>query len=247
MAIVYRHIRLDKNEPFYIGIGAKEERAHTKRGRNRYWKHIVKTTPYEVQILFDDLGWDEACEKEVEFIKLYGRKDLGTGILCNLTDGGDRPPSSKGVKRSDEFKKRLSNSRKGMVFTEEHKKNLSKSHQGFIPNQETRQKLSKAFTGRVLNEDWKKKIAESNTGKKRSDETIEKLKAHHKGNKGLKFSEEHKDKLSQATKLQYQNDPTFNRGENNGFYGKTHSQETKEKMRQAWIIRKQNQINNNKN
>ena len=28
MAVVYRHIRLDKNEPFYIGIGEKENRAY---------------------------------------------------------------------------------------------------------------------------------------------------------------------------------------------------------------------------
>lgn len=27
MAIVYRHIRLDKNEPFYIGIGKDEKKS----------------------------------------------------------------------------------------------------------------------------------------------------------------------------------------------------------------------------
>lgn len=89
MAVVYRHIRLDKNEVFYIGIGKEEKRAYDKRGRNRWWKNITSISDYETQILFDDLNWEEACEKEKEFITLYGRKDLGLGTLCNMTDGGD--------------------------------------------------------------------------------------------------------------------------------------------------------------
>jgi hypothetical protein len=42
MAYVYRHIRLDKNEPFYIGIGKDDyssfKRAyHTGNKRNKIW------------------------------------------------------------------------------------------------------------------------------------------------------------------------------------------------------------------
>lgn len=50
MAYVYRHIRLDKNEPFYIGIGsdATYKRANTKKGRNEIWKRIVCKTTYDV-------------------------------------------------------------------------------------------------------------------------------------------------------------------------------------------------------
>lgn len=89
MAVVYRHIRKDKNEPFYIGIGADEKRAFSLKSRNDYWKKIVMKTEYEIEILFDDLTWEEACEKEKEFIALYGRKDLGNGSLVNMTDGGE--------------------------------------------------------------------------------------------------------------------------------------------------------------
>jgi len=89
MAIVYRHIRLDKNEPFYIGIGKNSNRAFIEHSRNDYWNAIVSKTKYEVQILFDDLSWEEACVKEKEFIKLYGRKNNNTGILSNMTDGGE--------------------------------------------------------------------------------------------------------------------------------------------------------------
>lgn len=31
MAVVYRHIRLDKNEPFYIGIGNEKSKAYVTK------------------------------------------------------------------------------------------------------------------------------------------------------------------------------------------------------------------------
>lgn len=91
MVYVYRHIRLDTNKPFYIGIGSDEnyKRANNPWGRSQYWKNIISKTPYKVDIILDDLSWEEACEKEKEFIKLYGRVDIGEGILVNLTDGGE--------------------------------------------------------------------------------------------------------------------------------------------------------------
>jgi hypothetical protein len=93
MAYIYRHIRLDKNEPFYIGIGKdnnqKFTRAYSKKGRSSFWRSIVSNYGYEVEIILDDLTWEEACKKEKEFIALYGRKDLGLGTLVNFTNGGD--------------------------------------------------------------------------------------------------------------------------------------------------------------
>jgi hypothetical protein len=91
MAYLYRHIRLDKNEPFYIGIGSDKNylRAYNKKGRSFSWKDIAYKFKYEVEIILDNLTWEEACIKEIEFIKLYGRKDLNIGPLTNLTDGGE--------------------------------------------------------------------------------------------------------------------------------------------------------------
>ncbi len=89
MAVVYRHIRLDKKEPFYIGIGKTIKRAFEKKDRSSAWKGIISRSEYEVDILFEDLTWEEACIKEKEFIQLYGRKQLSTGTLVNLTEGGD--------------------------------------------------------------------------------------------------------------------------------------------------------------
>ena len=36
MAFVYRHIRLDNGNPFYIGIGKSEARAYSTKGRSKF-------------------------------------------------------------------------------------------------------------------------------------------------------------------------------------------------------------------
>ena len=91
---MYRHIRLDKNEPFYIGIGTVQiikgkyyyyQRAKERSNRNNLWYKIVNKTEYNIEILYETNDFDIICDKEKEFIKLYGRIDLGTGTLCNLT------------------------------------------------------------------------------------------------------------------------------------------------------------------
>lgn len=86
---LYRHVRLDKNEPFYIGVGKDKARPSSKKCRNYIWRSIVAKTDYEVEVLFEGLSKKKAIEKEIEFIALYGRKDLKSGILANMTSGGE--------------------------------------------------------------------------------------------------------------------------------------------------------------
>lgn len=95
---LYRHVRPDKNEVFYVGIGAKAKhfskdteyfRAYSDYGRNHIWKGIVKrNSNYEVEILFESDDRNFIKEREIEFISLYGRIDLKTGSLANLHKGG---------------------------------------------------------------------------------------------------------------------------------------------------------------
>ena len=87
--IVYRHIRIDKNVPFYIGIGKNSNRAYDKRNRSAFWKRIINKSDYLVEILFEGLSKNKAIDKEIEFINLYGRIDLKNGTLCNMTKGGE--------------------------------------------------------------------------------------------------------------------------------------------------------------
>jgi hypothetical protein len=139
MAILYRHIRLDKNEPFYIGIGTDVKRAYNKSLRNNWWKKIINKTNYEVQILFEDLTWEEACEKEKEFIALYGRRDLGTGTLCNMTDGGEGT-YGRIFTHSDETKMKISKQKKGNNYW------VGKKH-----SQESKDKISQSKKGHSVN------------------------------------------------------------------------------------------------
>lgn len=165
MPCVYRHIRLDKNEPFYIGIGKTINRAYSHRDRNIYWKRIVEHTDYEVEIIFEDISWDDACKKEIEFIKLYGRKDLHEGTLVNMTDGGE------GIANH--------------IYTDTQKSNISIGQRG---NQKWKLRKNKQYAvhfnkGRVRTESDKRRIREyfinfghPCTGKKLSEETKNKIR-----------------------------------------------------------------------
>jgi len=148
MAYVYRHIRLDKNEPFYIGIGSDmtNKRANERARRSEIWKKIVAKSEYEIEILMDGITFDEAKLKEIEFIKLYGRIDLGNGTLANLTDGGDGL-----INRifTPEHRRKLSLSQIGRKLSEEQKDKLRKYRIGIPNSPEARLKISKANKGRI--------------------------------------------------------------------------------------------------
>lgn len=107
MACVYKHIRIDTQDVFYIGIGKTLSRAYTRCSRNKYWKNIVHKNNGEflVEILHTDLTWEEACQKEKQYIKQYGRSNLFSGTLCNLTDGGE---GILNLKHSPEAKLKIS-------------------------------------------------------------------------------------------------------------------------------------------
>ena len=91
LGYLYRHIRVDKDEVFYVGIGTIKNyaRAYNKVKRNPFRFNVTNKTKYIVEIIMDNVPYSKLLEKETEFIKLYGRRNINTGTLVNLTDGGE--------------------------------------------------------------------------------------------------------------------------------------------------------------
>lgn len=168
---VYAYLR-DDNTPYYIGKG-KGNRAWTKR------KEEIKPPrdKSKVIILEKNLSNIGALVLERRYIRWYGRKDLGTGILHNRTDGGD---GAAGTKWSAESKSKVT----GRKLSQDRKEKISKSllsnpRIDFVQppiTEETRQKLRKAATGKAKKQEHKNKISEAMTGRSLSDNHRQALK-----------------------------------------------------------------------
>jgi hypothetical protein len=158
----------DGGTPYYVGKG-KGNRAYDK------WGHSFHVPPKERIIIYPANTESEAFENEIALIWYYGRKDLGTGCLRNLTNGGDNPPSQKGKKISAAHLAALVASNKGKTISEEHRKALRISAQG---NTRTLgQKRSEEFKKRMS--DIRKKTVEENLknlGRKMSKAQVDKLR-----------------------------------------------------------------------
>jgi hypothetical protein len=166
MYYTYAYLRED-GTPYYIGKG-KGARIYKKSNRccppPKDKSNII--------ILKKNLTEEEAFRHEVYMIAVFGRKDLGTGTLRNLTDGGE---GKAGCYHSEETKRKISEAVKG------------NNHPlyGIKHSQETRNKMSKSLKGRVIDDVWKTKMSESHKGKagtygfmgkKHDEETIKQMK-----------------------------------------------------------------------
>lgn len=106
--VVYAHKRKSDDQTFYVGIG-QPSRPYYVHGRSDFWNNYTSKHDWYVEILAENLQWDDACKMEVELIEKYGRRDKGDGPLLNQTRGGDGV-----IDRviSDELRKRLSKAAK---------------------------------------------------------------------------------------------------------------------------------------
>jgi hypothetical protein len=201
MAYVYKHIRKDTDEIFYIGIAKTQKRIKSTSSRNKLWHSIVNKVGFYYEIIEDNLSWESAQNKEIELIKLYGRRDLNQGSLVNMTDGGEGCSGFKRV-HSAETKVKISNSLIGKSYlTEEGRKRISENSNGKAHTIETKKHLSDINKGKKLSKEHVEKIIKSKTGKKVTGVALENIRKANIGkNKGLIRTEAHKQKISKALK-----------------------------------------------
>lgn len=120
--LVYMYVRED-GSPYYVGKG--------RPGRPYSGKGKPCAVPPKERIVIYREGIDEetAFRLERELIAEYGRKDLGTGVLRNKSDGGEGP---SGRIVSEEVRRRMSEAMKGernpnygKKLTEERRKRMT--------------------------------------------------------------------------------------------------------------------------
>jgi hypothetical protein len=84
---VYEWIRLDSNEPFYVGKGKERRYLKCDRPNNKHFNNIMKSTSAVVNILHNNLTEQEANEIECWYIHEY--KFIWGFDIVNITDGGE--------------------------------------------------------------------------------------------------------------------------------------------------------------
>lgn len=159
---------------------------------------------WEHQVLEENLTKEEASLREIHWIATLNTNMKKGGHGYNMTDGGEDPPSHKGIPKSEEHKQKMRNRK----ISDETRKKISDSHMGEknpnfgkITSLKTRELLSKATKGIPKSEETKQKMSQAAMGNTNGAGSIR--------------TQEFKDNLREKRI-----------GENNPFFGKKHSDET---------------------
>lgn len=141
----------DENKIFYVGVGTKfrvcqhfqkSEINNHNSYKNNYIKSLYKNNKeFSAEILGFFYTREEALLLEKKLILELGRLNNNTGVLTNLTNGGE---GTCGVvkKLSEETKRKLSEINKGKVLSEETRRNMSESRKGLTRKESHNKNLS---------------------------------------------------------------------------------------------------------
>jgi hypothetical protein len=153
---VYAYLRAD-GTPYYVGKG-KDDRAYLYHG-----KHItVPTDRNRIVFLETNLTELGAFALERFYIRWYGRKDTGSGILRNRTDGGE---GTSGVVYSEEALRKRKEAMQGYRPSEKAVLASAAARRGKKRPAEVGQKIAAGLRGKPRSEETKRKLSEANLGK----------------------------------------------------------------------------------
>jgi ribosomal protein S16 len=143
----YAYLRVDRT-PYYIGKGTGNriyKSSGRPCGRPKDKSRII--------FLKQNLTEEESFKHEKYMIAVFGRIDLGTGILYNKTDGGDGCS--------------------GRICREETRIKIGISNKGRTPSEKTRNLWKKQRTGRKASDETRRKMSNTKKGKKPSKKAME--------------------------------------------------------------------------
>lgn len=171
-------------EPFYIGRGGGKcykrkyrhlsEKMYGREGNNLIKINKIKSIRndgYEpiFIVIHSELSLEESCEMEIRYIKNIGKYIDGSGILTNVSDGGEF--GRIGAIMCDEQKNKISKTLKnrehylrGKKMTASMRIKLRESHLGFKATEKTKTLLSKIRKGKILPKSRKKYTITSPNG-----------------------------------------------------------------------------------
>jgi hypothetical protein len=178
MYYTYAYLRED-GTPYYVGKG-KGDRAYRKVGK----PCATPKDKSKIIYLKTNLTEEQSFNHERYMIFILGRKDLGTGILLNKSDGGE---GASGCIPSEETRRKRSAKMKGENNPLYGKRGKDSPRYGKKHTQETKDKIRKSLQGNVISEETRIKISEKNKlnrlgeknpfyGRKHSEETKQKMK-----------------------------------------------------------------------
>jgi hypothetical protein len=124
----------------------------------------VPTDESRIVIIESNISDEDSMKLEIELISKYGRKDLGTGILRNMTDGGE---GASGRIVTSETGERISIAKTGKKQTAEHRAAVSASRKGQVSSMKGKKNpgLSLALKGKKQSEEHIERAAASRRGK----------------------------------------------------------------------------------
>ena|ERR1700728_2160897 len=130
---------------FYTYMWLREDGTPYYVGKGQGKRAIRKGSPSLDRILIQEFPSEaDAFAAEMFLISFYGRRDNSTGILRNLTDGGEGP---SGYQHTGEWKQEASKRQSGHRHTEQSLRRLAEATRRENLSEETRQRRSEALLG----------------------------------------------------------------------------------------------------